>query len=71
LLDSLGEIADPQTISIRTNGAPLTSGNGATLWVYTGHIPCRTSGQYGFCVRVLPKNLLLPHLFETGLVTWG
>ena len=34
-------------------------------------VKCSASGQYGFSVRVLPKNPSLPSSYEPGLVTWG
>jgi len=39
--------------------------------VYSGAIPCRTSGQHGYAVRVLPhhENLVTPHL--PGLIRWA
>ena len=40
-------------------------------WEYSGSIDCSASGQYGFAVRVLPKNEDLGNPFEPGLVTWG
>jgi starch phosphorylase len=46
------------------------SPNGAAV-TYAGSVPCTSSGQFGFSVRVLPKHKNLPHLFEPGLVTWG
>ena len=66
VLDALGDIADPKTMPLESNGA--TGGSGV---VFAGQVPCRASGQFGFGVRVLPKNAHLPHLFEPGLVTWG
>ncbi len=71
LVDSLGEISVPQTVTIEPRIAPEPSANGDAAWVYHGRIPCRSSGQYGFNVRVLPKNASLPHVFEPGMVTWG
>jgi starch phosphorylase len=65
VLDSLGDIADPQTVAL----TPGTNGSGTIE--YAGKIACRSSGHYGYCVRVLPKHPSLPHSFEPGLVTWG
>jgi len=39
--------------------------------MFSGKVPCHSSGQFGFSVRVLPKHANLPHAFEPGLVTWG
>jgi starch phosphorylase len=71
LVDSLGEIADPQTVAIEPRTLPEPSANGDGVWIYRGRIPCRSSGQHGFNVRILPKNASLPHVFEPGLVSWG
>jgi starch phosphorylase len=67
LVDSLGEIPYPKTVAMGHNGAP--AGGGA--WQYSGLIPCRASGQYGYAVRVLPRNKDLSNPFEPGLVCWG
>jgi starch phosphorylase len=39
--------------------------------VFEGRVPCRSSGQYGYTVRVLPKHANLANPFEPGLVAWG
>lgn len=66
LLDSMGEIANPQAMALRPETA-----NGSSDVVYSGAVNCSSSGQYGFSIRVLPKHRNLPNLFEPGLVTWG
>jgi starch phosphorylase len=65
-VDSRGEIPRPDAISMGHNGEHTGSS-----WVYTGTIPCKTSGQHGFAVRVLPHHEDLANPFETGLLTWG
>jgi starch phosphorylase len=67
LVDSFGEIPSPRTVTMSHNGA--ATGNNA--WTFTGSIPCRASGQYGYAVRVLPKHKDLSNPFEPGLVCWG
>ncbi len=67
LVDSLGDIPRPQTLAMSTNGS-ATSGS---TWVFHGAIPCRSSGQHGFAVRILPRHDDLANLFEPGLVCWG
>ena len=64
VLDAMGEIADPRALALQPAG-----GSGSVL--FSGQVPCRASGQFGFSVRVLPKHANLPHAFEPGLVTWG
>ena len=66
-LDSFGAIAVPQTVSL----APIGSMQAGRAIQYGGTVACAASGQYGFCVRVLPKHPALPNPFEPGLVTWG
>jgi starch phosphorylase len=66
VLDAMGEIADPRATPLVAD----THANGATV-TFAGSVQCRSSGQFGFTVRVLPKHANLPHLFEPGLVTWG
>jgi glycogen phosphorylase len=66
VVDSLGEIPVPRTTVMGHNG----SHEGAS-WLFTGTIACRSSGQHGFSVRVLPKHASLANPFEPGLVCWG
>src|SRR5262249_38416579 len=66
VVDSLGEIPNPRTVAMSTNGK-----HDGGAWVYSGTIPCRASGQHGYAVRVLPKHADLANSFEPGLVTWG
>jgi starch phosphorylase len=66
VVDSLGEIPKPRTVTMSHNGD-----REGPSWLFKGTIPCRTSGQHGFAVRVLPRNGDLPHAFEPGLVAWG
>lgn len=40
------------------------------VYSYKGQINCINSGKYGYTVRVIPKNELLPHPYEPGLITW-
>jgi starch phosphorylase len=66
VLDAMGDLAEPRALAL----APTGDANGDGT-AFAGALPCRTSGQFGFSVRVLPKHANLPHLFETALVTWG
>jgi len=66
LVDSLGEIPRPETVPMSHNGA-----HDGSTWVFSGAIPCSSSGQHGYAVRVLPRNGDLANPFEPGLVTWG
>ncbi len=64
-VDSFGDIPDSETVTM-TNGTAQGSS-----WLYTGKIPCRSSGQHGFAVRVLPKNADLSNPFEPAMLCWG
>jgi starch phosphorylase len=66
MLDNQGDIPEPATVAMGHNGA-----HDGSAWLFTGTIPCRTSGQHGFAVRVLPRNDDLANPFEPGLVCWG
>jgi starch phosphorylase len=66
VLDSMGDIADPRLTPLKIDGTR----NGSTA-LFTGNVPCRASGQFGFTVRVVPRHPNLPNSFEPGLVTWG
>jgi starch phosphorylase len=66
VVDSFGDIPNPGTVTMSHNGA-----HDGNTWQFRGTIPCRSSGQHGFAVRVLPRHRNLSNPFEPGLVTWG
>jgi starch phosphorylase len=66
-VDNTGEIARPATLPMKAAGP---AGEGGA-WVFEGTIPCKVSGQQGYCVRVLPRHADLANAFEPGLVCWG
>ena len=66
VLDAMGDIAEPKAMPLEADGE--IAGHSV---LFTGDVPCRASGQFGFSVRVLPRHTNLPTLFEPGLVTWG
>lgn len=66
-VDAMGTIAAAQAVSMAGNG----KNNAPGVFSFTGQIPCRTSGQHGYAVRVLPRHRLLPRAFEPGLIRWG
>jgi starch phosphorylase len=68
LVDSFGEIPSPRTTPMSHNGPPARPGE---PWVFTGSIPCRSSGQHGYAVRIVPKHPDLASAFEPGLICWG
>jgi glycogen phosphorylase len=64
-IDATGQIPVPVTSQL----APDNGSDGH--WNFTGKVTCTASGQYGYCVRVLPKHELLPNPFEPNLITWA
>lgn len=66
VVDNLGEIPNPQTAIMSPNGS-----HEGSSWTYAGTLRCRSSGQHGYAVRVLPKHGDLANAFEPGLVCWG
>jgi starch phosphorylase len=65
-VDSLGDIPNPRTVTMSHNGA-----HDGSAWFFQGTIPCRSSGQQGYAVRVLPRHAILSNPFEPGLICWG
>lgn len=41
------------------------------VYKYDGSIICKSSGQFGFTTRILPKNNLLRSPFDLGLIYWA
>jgi starch phosphorylase len=68
LVDSFGEIPSPRTTPMNHNGPPTKPGE---PWIFEGAIPCRSSGQHGYAVRVVPRHTDLANSFEPGLICWG
>ncbi|HZU37820.1 MAG TPA: alpha-glucan family phosphorylase [Gemmataceae bacterium] len=66
VVDSMGDIPNPQTVAMSHNGHA-----DGDAWVFRGVIACRSSGQQGYAVRVLPKHRTLGNPFEPGLICWG
>jgi starch phosphorylase len=66
IVDNMGEIPQPAATVMAHNGQ--RHGNS---WLFRGTIPCRSSGHYGYTVRVLPRHPDLGSPFEPGLVVWG
>lgn len=45
--------------------------NGESVFSFTGNIICKTSGLYGYTVRVTPSSDKLAHPHETSLILWA
>jgi len=67
VVDSFADITNPRTVPMSHDGRP----EGSPSWAFQGTIPCRSSGQHGYAVRVLPRHPDLGNPFEPGLLTWG
>ncbi|MBY0587239.1 alpha-glucan family phosphorylase [bacterium] len=65
-VDATGNINGAQVISMSSTTKSANGTHG-----FEGEIPCRTSGQHGFAVRVLPHHPNLPRTYEPGLIRWG
>jgi len=65
VLDRKGRVFEP----INENMI-LQEAKRGDVYSYTITIACSFSGRYGYAVRVLPKNELLPHPYEMGWITW-
>jgi starch phosphorylase len=39
--------------------------------VFVGSIPARTSGRYGYALRILPHHEDLNSPYEPGLILWA
>lgn len=66
VVDSLGDIPAPRTASMSPNGH-----HDGSTYTFTGRLVCRSSGQHGYSVRILPRHRDLSNPFEPGLVCWG
>jgi len=45
--------------------------NGQGIHLYTGSIPCTSSGLHGYSLRVLPKNPDMVNPYQLGLIVWA
>jgi len=65
-IDARGQIANGEAVPM----SPVRE-EGPGRYVFSGTIPCRTSGLHGFTIRALPHHEDLPHPYEPGLILWG
>lgn len=66
-----GVLANNGDITLPKLAIMEPSQTNGSMSLYGVTVKCGASGQYGFSVRVLPKNSSLPSSYEPGLVTWG
>ena len=45
--------------------------DGFGSYIFSGEIPCHTTGQYGFTLRVLPRHADLDNPLASGLILWA
>jgi len=64
-VDNEGDIPRPQTAVMK-----LQERSGSE-YLYEGTVECKSSGQQGYGVRILPNHADLPHPREPGLICWG
>ncbi len=66
LLDTKGEIPKGEVMSMN-----WVESNGDGKHLFLGSIPARTSGRYGYALRVLPHHEDLSNPYEPGLILWA
>lgn len=65
-LDIKGEIPQGEVMAMKWEKR-----NGDGSHVFVGAIPCRTSGRYGYALRILPHHEDLSNPYEPGLILWA
>ncbi len=75
-VDSQGHITGGTAVdmSLAVTGGESAGPSGAApdgVYLYTGTIPCRSSGLHGYSIRIMPRHPDLPHPFQPGLITWA
>jgi starch phosphorylase len=64
-IDTKGDISQGEVIDM--DWLESTEGGGH---VFVGSIPARTSGRYGYALRILPHHEDLSNPYEPGLILW-
>lgn len=65
-VDSSGNIENGEVARM----AYKSNGQTEQTSLFVGSIPCRTSGQHGFALRILPKHSDLIEPYEPGMILW-
>jgi starch phosphorylase len=65
-LDTRGEILKGEVMPMK-----WVESNGDGSHVFIGSIPARTSGRYGYDLRILPHHEDLSNPYEPGLISWA
>ncbi len=64
-LDHQGKFAGRETVPMEVKDSD------GDAYTFRGLIPCRTTGRFGYTVRVMPSHKRLENRFAMGLVTWA
>ncbi len=65
-LDTKGEISKGEVMAMK-----WLESNGDGNHTFVGSIPARTSGRYGYALRILPHHEDLSNPYEPGLILWA
>ncbi len=65
-LNHMGEFTDRLTLPLE----PIRSLEGEG-WLFKNTVTCRSTGKFGYTVRVTPSQKRLANPFVTGLICWA
>jgi starch phosphorylase len=65
-LNHMGEFTDRFTLPLEPAGE-----SGGGVWLFKNAVTCRTTGKFGYTVRVTPSQKRLANPFVTGLICWA
>jgi starch phosphorylase len=65
-LDHMGEFTGRHTLDLE----PIRD-QGGGAWLFKNSVTCRTTGKFGYTVRVTPSQKRLANPFVTGLICWA
>ena len=65
-VDENQQIVDGEVVPITFQRSSTPNG-----LLFSGEVPCPTSGTHGVTIRVVPSHEDLPHLHCMGLITWA
>jgi starch phosphorylase len=65
-VDSAGKIGHGEVSRMEYQ----SNGQADGVFRFLGAVPCRTSGQHGFALRILPRHVDLADPYEPGMIIW-
>ena len=72
MVDDKGKIPEGTSTTMHPQGsAQPPRGMEDGLYIFEGAISCRSSGRFGYAIRVLPYHRDMVHPYEMGLILWG